>query len=62
MDETTAFDLGNPESSELDLEVAGFREQFDGRSLLDQVKAAADSCSSNTALARSRGSRSGSAG
>ena len=37
MDETTAFDLGNPESSELDLEVAGFREKFDGRSLLDQV-------------------------
>ena len=37
MDETTAFDLGNPESSELDLEVAGFREQCDGRSLLDQV-------------------------
>jgi transposase-like protein len=37
MDETTAFDLGNPESSEVDLEAAGFREQFDGRSLLDQV-------------------------
>src|SRR5215470_19629524 len=37
MDETTAFDLGNPESCELDLEVAGFREQFDGRSLLDPV-------------------------
>jgi len=37
MDETTAFDLGNPESSELDLEVAGFRQQCDGRSLLDQV-------------------------
>ena len=37
MDETTVFDLGNPEASELDLEVAGFREQFDGRSLLDQV-------------------------
>jgi hypothetical protein len=31
MDETTAFDLGNPELSELDLVVAGFREQFDGR-------------------------------
>jgi hypothetical protein len=37
MDETTAFDLENPESHELDLEVASFREQFDGRSLLDQV-------------------------
>src|SRR5262249_26524079 len=34
-------DLGNPESSELDLDVAGFREQFDGRSLLDQVVPAA---------------------
>src|SRR5215471_21659879 len=42
MDETTAFDLGNPESSELDLEVAGFREQCDGRSLLDQVVRPAD--------------------
>jgi putative transposase len=36
MDETTAFDLENPESK-VDLEVASFREDFDGRSLLDQV-------------------------
>lgn len=37
MDETIAFDLENPEVSDLDVEVAGFREQFDGRALLDQV-------------------------
>jgi putative transposase len=36
MDETTAFDLENPELN-LDLEVGRFREQFDGRALLDQV-------------------------
>ena len=37
MDETTAFDLGNPVGSNLDREVANFREQFDGRALLDQL-------------------------
>src|SRR6516162_2475026 len=37
MDETTAFDLENPELDNLDLEVAGFQEQFNGRGLLDQV-------------------------
>jgi putative transposase len=37
MDETTAFGLGNPECSNLDREVANFREQFDGRALLDQL-------------------------
>jgi putative transposase len=37
MDETTAFDLQNPEDSSLDREVASFREQFDGRTMLDQV-------------------------
>jgi hypothetical protein len=35
MDETTAFHLENPSS--LDLEVAGFREQFDGRVMLDEL-------------------------
>jgi putative transposase len=37
MDETTAFDLENPEVSSLDREVASFREQFDGRAMLDQL-------------------------
>jgi transposase-like protein len=37
MDETTGFDFENPEVDTLDSEVAGFREQFDGRALLDQV-------------------------
>jgi len=37
MDETTAFDLQNPEASSLDREVASFREQFDGRAMLDQL-------------------------
>jgi len=37
MDETTAFNLGNPVGSNLEREVANFREQFDGRALLDQL-------------------------
>jgi putative transposase len=37
MDETTAFDLANPVGNNLDREVANFREQFDGRALLDQL-------------------------
>jgi len=37
MDETTAFDVENPERSDFDREVANFREQFDGRALLDQL-------------------------
>ena len=37
MDESTAFHLENPEDSSLDLEVARFREQFDGRAMLDQL-------------------------
>jgi putative transposase len=37
MDETTAFDVENPERSGLDPEVSSFREQFDGRTLLDQL-------------------------
>ena len=37
MDETIAFDPENPEVSDLDGEVARFREHFDGRALLDQV-------------------------
>jgi putative transposase len=37
MDETTAFDLQNPEYSSLDREVASFREQFDGRAMLDKL-------------------------
>jgi len=37
MKETTAFDLENPERDNLDVEVANFREQFEGRALLDQV-------------------------
>ena len=37
MDETIPFDVENPEGGDLDVEVAGFREQFDGRALLDRV-------------------------
>jgi putative transposase len=37
MDETTAFDLQNPEGSGLDREVGSFREQFDGRAMLDKL-------------------------
>jgi putative transposase len=36
MNETTTFDSGNPEASCVDVEVANFREQFEGRTLLDQ--------------------------
>jgi transposase-like protein len=37
MDETTTFGLENPEADSPDREVTDFREQFDGRALLDQV-------------------------
>ena len=37
MDETIDFDLENPDLGNLDVAVAGFREQFDERALLDQV-------------------------
>jgi len=35
MDETIDFDLENPDLGNLDVAVAGFREQFDERALLD---------------------------
>ena len=37
MDETIAFNAENPERSDCDGKVARFREEFDGRALLDQV-------------------------
>jgi len=37
MNETTTFDSGLPGVSQVDLEVANFREQFEGRDLLDQL-------------------------
>jgi putative transposase len=37
MNESTAFGIGNPVVNSPDLEVAGFREQFDGRPMLDQL-------------------------
>jgi putative transposase len=37
MNETTTFDSGMPGVSQVDLEVANFREQFEGRDLLDQL-------------------------
>jgi putative transposase len=37
MNETTTFDCGLPGVSQVDLEVANFREQFEGRDLLDQL-------------------------
>jgi putative transposase len=37
MIETTTFDSGMPGVSQVDLEVANFREQFEGRALLDQL-------------------------
>lgn len=37
MIKTTTFDSGTPERSHVDSEVADFREQFDGRDLIDQL-------------------------
>jgi transposase-like protein len=37
MNETTTFDSGIPEANCVDVEVANFREQFEGRELLDQL-------------------------
>src|SRR5262245_9185095 len=37
MNETTTFDSGIPEANDVDVEVARFREQFEGRELLDQL-------------------------
>jgi len=37
MIETTLFDRGMPGVSQVDLEVADFQEQFEGRDLLDQL-------------------------
>jgi transposase-like protein len=37
MNETTTFDSRKPEANYVDVEVANFREQFEGRELLDQL-------------------------
>ena len=37
MNETTTFDSGTPEANYVDVEVANFREQFEGREFLDQL-------------------------
>jgi putative transposase len=37
MQETTRLDCGIPEAAYVDVEVANFREQFEGRALLDQL-------------------------
>ena len=37
MIEITTFDSAMPGVSQVDLEVANFREQFEGRALLDQL-------------------------
>jgi transposase-like protein len=37
MEKTTLLDVGNPEAGYVDVEVANFREHFQGRALLDQL-------------------------